>query len=62
MPSNSEPDGRDEVARWLALAAEARAVAAEEITDPTARAIMLKIAQGYENLARLAERRQKFSS
>jgi hypothetical protein len=51
----------EEIARWLALAAEARSVA-DELTDPTARAIMLKIAQGYENLARLAKSRQKSSS
>jgi hypothetical protein len=55
------PSDKDEVARWLALAAEARQVAAE-MTDPTARAIMLKIADGYENLARRAEGRGKHSS
>jgi hypothetical protein len=55
------PSSRDEVARWLALAAEARAVAAE-MTEPAARAIMFKIAEGYENLARRAEGRQKNSS
>jgi hypothetical protein len=55
------PSSRDEVARWLALAAEARTVAAE-MTDPAAHAIMLKIADGYENLARRAEERQKNSS
>ena len=55
------PSGKNEETRWLALAAEARAVAAE-MTDPTARAIMIKIAQGYENLARLAEKRRKNSS
>jgi hypothetical protein len=40
------------------LAAEANAVA-EEMTDPRAREIMLKIAEGYERLARRAEARQK---
>jgi hypothetical protein len=52
---------KDEETRWLALAAEARGVAAE-LTDLTARSIMTKIAEGYENLARLAERRRKNSS
>jgi hypothetical protein len=49
------------MARWLALAAEARAIAAE-MTDPTARATMWKIAEGYENLTKLAEKRQKPTS
>jgi hypothetical protein len=51
------PSGRDDIARWLALAAEARAIAAE-MTDPGARATMLKIAEGYENAARIAKKRQ----
>jgi hypothetical protein len=55
------PSGKDEIIRWLALAAEARAIS-EEMTDPAARATMLKIAEGYENLARRAENRQKSSS
>jgi hypothetical protein len=55
------PSGKDEETRWLALAAEARGVAAET-TDPTARAVMIKIAQGYGNMARLAEKRRKNSS
>lgn len=55
------PSEKDEVVLWLALAAEARQVAAE-MTDPAARAIMLKIAEGYENLARRAERRGKHTS
>lgn len=50
------PPGKDEMSRWLALAAEARSVA-NETTDPAARAIMLKIAESYENLARRAEKR-----
>ncbi|MFZ1103412.1 MAG: hypothetical protein WAN86_11315 [Hyphomicrobiaceae bacterium] len=43
------------------MAAEARAVA-NEMTDPQARQIMLKIAEGYERLARRAEARKKTSS
>ena len=49
------PSGNDEAVRWLALAAWARAIA-REMTDPDAREIMLKIAQGYEDLARRAEK------
>jgi len=56
MPPDSESPSR-----WWALAAEARAVA-DEMTDPKAREIMLKIARGYERLARRAEARQKGSS
>jgi hypothetical protein len=52
------PSGRDEVAYWFALAAEARHVAAE-MTDPTARLITLKIAQGYEHMARVVDERRK---
>jgi hypothetical protein len=48
----------DHAARWWALAAEARAVAAE-MTDPEARRIMLRIASWYEVLARYAEARQR---
>jgi hypothetical protein len=51
----------DSPSRWWALAAEARAVAAE-MTDPQARKVMLKIAEGYEHLARRAEARQKGST
>jgi len=54
------PD-KDNVALWLALAAEAREVATT-MTDPTSRATMLKIARGYENLARIAAARRKNSS
>ena len=54
----SMPPDRDNPSRWWALAAEARAVAAEMI-DPQARQIMLKIAEGYERLARRAEARKK---
>jgi hypothetical protein len=52
------PPDRDSPSRWWALAAEARAVA-DEMTDPKAREIMLKIAAGYERLARRAETRNK---
>ena len=54
------PPDRDNPSRWWALAAEARAVAGE-MTDPQARRIMLKIAEGYERLARRAESRNKGS-
>jgi hypothetical protein len=52
---------QDNPSRWWALAAEARTVAAE-MTDPHARQIMLKIAEGYERLARRAEVRRKGSN
>jgi hypothetical protein len=55
------PSDKDDIARWLALAAEARAIAAE-MTDLTARATMRKLAEGYENLANLVEKRQKSST
>jgi hypothetical protein len=55
------PSDKDDIARWLALAAEARGIAAE-MTDHTARATMRKIAEGYENLIIIAEKRQKFST
>ena len=48
------PSGKEEVTRWLALAAWARATA-DEMADPDAREIMLKIAESYEDLARRAE-------
>lgn len=51
------PTRKNELARWLALAAWARATA-EEMTDPDEREIMLKIAEGYEDLARRAEKKQ----
>ena len=51
---------RDNPSLWWALAVEAREVAAE-MTDPQARQIMLKIAEGYERLARRAEARKKSS-
>jgi hypothetical protein len=52
------PSGKDEAVRYRTLAAWARATA-EEITDPDARAIMLKIAENYEDLARRAEEGHK---
>ena len=41
---------------WRSRAEEARAVAVQ-MTDPHTRAIMLSIAQDYENLAERAEQR-----
>jgi hypothetical protein len=55
------PPDQDNPSRWWALAAEARAVSAE-MTDPQARQIMLKIAEGYERLARRAEVRRQGSN
>jgi hypothetical protein len=52
------PPARDNLSRWWALAAEARGVA-DEMSDPRAREIMLKIAEAYERLARRAEARNK---
>ena len=46
---------------WRKLALEARAVA-NELTDPDAKQIMLRIAEGYELLARRAEEREKNSN
>ena len=54
------PSGNDEAVRWLALAAWARATA-EEMTDPDAREVTIKIAEGYEELARRAEKQQYLS-
>jgi hypothetical protein len=48
----------DAARRWRTLAAEARAVA-DEMSDARARQIMLRIAEGYEHLARRAEGRAK---
>jgi hypothetical protein len=52
------PSDADVGERWRALAAEARA-AANELTDPEVKRIMLRIATGYEVLARRAEARKK---
>jgi hypothetical protein len=51
------PEASDPVARWRGLAEEARA-AADQMTDPEARVILLTIAQGYERLAQRAEARK----
>ena len=53
MPSNV-----DIAERWRTLAAEARA-AADEMTDPESKRALLRIAEGYERLARRAEARKK---
>jgi hypothetical protein len=52
------PSDKEDIARWRALAAEAWAISTE-MTDLTARATMRKIAEGYEHLANMAEKRQK---
>jgi hypothetical protein len=52
------PSGDDEpVARWRHLAADARD-AADELTDPEAKVLLLSIAQAYERLAQRAEERK----
>jgi hypothetical protein len=50
MPSSTEAG-----AHWRTKAAEARALA-ERMTDPQARASMMKIAESYDHLAEIAER------
>jgi hypothetical protein len=55
------PLSGDDASRWRALAEEVRSVAAE-MTEPDARQTMLRIAEGYERLARYAEARRKKSS
>lgn len=55
-----QSDRDNNPSRWWALAAEARMVAGE-MTDPQARAIMLKIAEAYERLARRARAGAKTS-
>jgi hypothetical protein len=52
------PSDADVAERWRALAMEARS-AADELTDPEAKRIMLSIAAGYKVLARRAEARKK---
>ncbi len=47
----------DSVERWRELAAEARAVA-DKLTDPDAKQVMVRIAEGYELLIRRAEARK----
>jgi hypothetical protein len=49
------PLSSDTAIRWRAKAEEARAIAAA-MTDRQARLTMLKIAEGYEHLAGIAER------
>ena len=51
------PEAPDPVARWRGLAEEARS-AADQMTDPEAKVILLTIAQGYEHLAQRAEARK----
>jgi len=46
----------DNIKHWRARAEEARTIA-EEITDPFAKRSMLKVAEGYEELAVYAELR-----
>jgi hypothetical protein len=48
----------DSAQRWRQLAEEARTVA-DQLTDPEAQQIMLRIAEGYELLIRRAESRTK---
>lgn len=43
-------------AHWRARAIEARAVA-DQLSDPVSKAMMLNVAEGYEQLARRAEER-----
>jgi hypothetical protein len=47
----------DPSARWRVLAEEAL-TAADQMTDPEAKVILLTIAQGYERLAQRAEARK----
>jgi hypothetical protein len=52
------PFGDDEpVARWRWLAADARE-AADQMTDPEAKLLLLSIAQAYERLGQRAEERK----
>jgi hypothetical protein len=51
------PEASDPAARWRVLAEDARA-AAEEMTDPKARLILLTIARAYERLAERADTRE----
>lgn len=50
----------DSAERWRELAEEARAVA-DKLTDPDAKQVMLRIAEGYELLIRRAKDRKKDS-
>jgi hypothetical protein len=51
----------DMAEHWRKLAMGARAVV-DELTDPDARRIMLRIAEGYELLTRRAEASEKNSN
>jgi hypothetical protein len=52
------PSASDDASHWRSLASEARLVA-DGMRDPLAKQIMLRIAEGYERLAGLAEARNK---
>jgi hypothetical protein len=52
----SNPSTKDDPKHWRRLAEEARA-AADQLTDPEARRLMIEIAQGYEALAAIAEKK-----
>jgi hypothetical protein len=54
------PSNVDNAERWRKLAEEARAVA-DQLTDPGAKQIMVRIAEGYELLTRRAEARKNTS-
>jgi hypothetical protein len=47
---------KDDPKRWRRLAREARATA-DQFDDPVAKKTMLEIAEGYEQLASLAEQK-----
>jgi hypothetical protein len=51
------PEASDPAARWRVLAEDAHA-AAEEMSDPQARLILLTIARAYERLAERADLRE----
>jgi hypothetical protein len=54
MPSSS---WKDDPKHWRQLAQGARATA-DQVDDPDAKQTMLEIAEGYEQLASLAERKR----
>jgi hypothetical protein len=56
-PPMSNASLKDDPKYWRRLAEEARA-AADKLGDPEARRLMIEIAQGYEELAVIAERKQ----
>jgi hypothetical protein len=59
--SEHMPSDPDRSERWRALAAEALEIA-QQLTEPAAMQIMLRIAEGYLDLARRAEERVKKKS